>query len=148
MNVLRAFLSTVSLLVFQSGCTAVPPTMTGNTVSRTVSLKLGESTTIESEPLIIGFESVARDSRCPKGEMCLSQGDATVRIWVQRSAAARHLVELHTAAAKQRFATVEGWYFHLESLAPYPVSGRVIAAGAYIATISVSSAAPDDGGLR
>jgi hypothetical protein len=55
----------------------------GVALGESFQLNVGESVQIEAEALQIGFEDVSGDSRCPKGEQCIWEGDATVRVWLQ-----------------------------------------------------------------
>jgi hypothetical protein len=96
------------------------------------SLRAGQSALTADGTLRIGFEGVSADSRCPKGERCVWAGDATVRVWLQRGAAARIPLELHTAPAVARAGPAP---VRLVSLEPQPVSGRVLAPHEHVATL-------------
>jgi hypothetical protein len=109
-------------------------------------LKVGESVLIEGEALQIGFEDVPTDSRCPKGERCIWEGDATVRIWARQASRAKKKYELQTSAREQSAVSCLGYGIQLLQLTPYPVSGRTIEPGDYEATLEVtrgSSPPPD-----
>jgi hypothetical protein len=108
------------------------------------SLKVGQSSRVEAESLAIGFEAVSSDSRCPKGETCIWEGDATVRIWVQRAATAKEPRELHTASSKSAAAEYEGWSIRLVALAPYPLTGRTITQADYVVTLELTRGPPTD----
>lgn len=101
-------------------------------------LRVGESASIEGASLQVGFLEVANDSRCPKGERCVWEGDATVRIWVQRGAGAKEKRDLHTSGKAQDSADDSGHEVRLLRLAPEPVSGRTIEQRDYVATLQVS----------
>lgn len=109
-------------------------------------LRIGESSRIEAEALQIGFEDVAADSRCPKGERCIWEGDATVRVWLQRDPQPKEVCELHTSSKSDGAASALSYEVRLLRLDPHPISGRTIARKDYRATFEVtrgSSAAPD-----
>lgn len=101
-------------------------------------LKVGESARVEAESLKIGFEGVSADSRCPKGERCLSEGDATVRVWLQKASGPRETHELHTSSKAQSEESYLSYGVNLLRLDPYPVTGRVIAPGDYLVTLEVT----------
>jgi hypothetical protein len=110
------------------------------------SLRVGESARIEAEALQIGFEGVRADSRCPRGEQCIWEGDAIVRVWLQKDSRTKETCELHTSTKKQGEVSYLGYVVRLVRLDPYPVSSRTIAPEDYVATLEVtrgSSAAPD-----
>lgn len=110
------------------------------------SLGVGESAQIESEGLQIGIEDVSADSRCPKGERCIWEGDATVRVWLQKAPGPKEAHELHTSSKEQGAVSCLGYGVKLLRLEPYPVSGKTIERGDYRATLEVtrgSSAPPD-----
>lgn len=112
-------------------------------------LKVGESAQIEAEALQIGFEGVPADSRCPKGEQCIWEGDATVRIWLQKAPETKETHELHTSPKEQSAAMSElGYEVKLLRIDPYPISGRTTERGDYVATLELtrgsSASAPPD----
>lgn len=102
------------------------------------SLRAGESAQVRGEALRVGFEGITADSRCPKGEQCFWAGDATARVWTQQGAGRRDLHELHTAPGAAQAAYVLGHEVRLVRLDPYPVTGKSIANGDYIATLTLS----------
>jgi hypothetical protein len=109
-------------------------------------LKVGGSAQIEAEALQIGFEDVSADSRCPRGEQCIREGDAAVRVWLQKAAGPREPLELRTAPKEKSAMRFLSYEVRLVRLDPYPTSGRTIARGDYVATLELirgSTAAPD-----
>ena len=76
------------------------------------------------------------DSRCAKGETCIWEGSAAVRL--ASRALGRAGVELHTSPGPGLSAAVyEGWSIRLVALEPFPVVGREIAPEEYVATLRV-----------
>jgi hypothetical protein len=110
------------------------------------SLQPGEIAQTPDGAWRVGFESVTADSRCPKGERCVWAGDATVRIWLQRGAGAKQTHELQAAVRAAQAVRVPDQELRLVRLDPYPVSGKVIAREAYVATLTLirtTSSEPD-----
>lgn len=108
-----------------------------------IRIELGGTATVEAGALEIRFSEVAQDSRCPKGEACVWEGDAVVRIAL-KSAADAGTVELHTASRLPHSAGFAGWFVELVALDPVPVAGKPIARG-YVATLRVTrGVAPAD----
>ncbi|MCV2360725.1 hypothetical protein LNV08_17270 [Paucibacter sp. TC2R-5] len=109
----------------------------GEVVQATDALEGSAGTATEWAGLRIGFEGVSADSRCPKGEQCMWAGDATVRVWLQQGTGPKELRELNAAEGPAQTAYAYGYALRLLSLAPYPVSGKPIAAGDYVLTLKL-----------
>jgi hypothetical protein len=119
-------------------------------VEQTVRLRPGESIRLEAETLEVGFEGVSGDSRCAKGETCVWEGDANVRVWLQAGDGAKVVRELHTSARSADTDTATdyaGWTVGLDGLAPYPVAGRAIAPADYVATLRITRGMTPQGEL-
>ncbi len=134
----RALLGLVVVLAWAGGCAAGPSEPKQAALGESFNLKIGESAQLEAEALQIRFEDVPTDSRCPTGVQCIWEGDATVRVWVQKASRAEERLELHTAAREQSSATYLGYGIQLLQLAPCPVSGRTIEQGEHEATLEVT----------
>ena len=126
---------------------ADPSEPKGVALGESFQLKVGESARIEAESLLLGFEGVSGDSRCPKGEQCIWEGDATVRVWLRKATETKERRELHTAPNEEGEPSSVGYEVKLIRLDPYPISGKTIEQGDYQATFEVtrgsSSAAPE-----
>ena len=99
----------------------------------------GRSTTIEAERLQIGFERVVSDSRCPRGAQCIVEGEAIVRVWLQKAPAARENRDLTTTPTATS-AVYSGYRVNLEALDPVPTTDHAIKPSEYAATLVVSLA--------
>jgi hypothetical protein len=121
------------------------------TLGESFELEVGESARIETEALEIGFEDVSGDSRCPKGEQCVWEGDATVRVWLKKGSETKETLELHTATQKQSEQAEQSEPNHLsyavklQRLDPYPTSGKPIQKGDYRATFEVTRGSSSSG---
>jgi hypothetical protein len=142
-------LLTIAALAASGGCASgVPevaqavPQQTAHVPQQTLQLKVGESAPVEAASVLIGFEAVPSDSRCPRGEACIWEGDATVQIWVQRADGTKEQRELHTAARKPHAVGYPGFSIRLVSLTPFPFSGRAISPADYRVTLEFSEGAP------
>lgn len=114
-------------------------------LAQSFTLRPGGAVPIGGEQLRVGFDAVLGDSRCPKGEQCIREGDATVRVWLQKGTGAREPHELRTTEAERSASSAAGYTVRLIQLDPYPVSGRSIGRADYVATLVVSKgAAPPD----
>lgn len=99
----------------------------------------GASARATGTELRVGFDAVIADSRCPKGERCVSAGDATVRVWLQQGTGPRVTRELHTATGAAQTASALGHELRLLSLEPYPVTGRAITNDRWVATLVLNT---------
>jgi hypothetical protein len=99
-------------------------------------LALGQEVTVEGSDVRIRFVSVAEDSRCPKGEQCITAGNARVILEVAVGNQAPFRAELNTARGPVE-VELDGYRVALEGLAPEPVSGRAVRPADYLVTLSV-----------
>ena len=136
MNLAAATVVASSLL--WTACSLAEPTRAANTErGKTIVLRVGESVRSDDGALLIGFVGVPADSRCPKGEKCISAGGATVRVWLQLVGGPRLTRDLQTASHSLHLENAPGSDLRLVRLDPYPISGKAIAQGDYVATLSI-----------
>lgn len=95
--------------------------------------------------VLVGFDRVLTDSRCPKGAQCIWAGDATVLVWLARPNGPRITGELHTTPGRANVLTAAGHSLALIRLEPAPISGRTNLQTNYRATLvlQVTSATSD-----
>jgi hypothetical protein len=110
----------------------------GPSLDRQVVLAPRESVAVSEAGLTITFDTVVSDSRCPGDAVCITAGDAIVRIYVSdsRPITIVDTYELHTADMKpvdHGDVTIA-----LVSLAPYPFSSRPIDPADYRVTLRVT----------
>lgn len=134
---MRSAIATIVALLACSACSSASPAPpVGAGTGQPFSLRVGESARIDDGALVIGFEGVTSDSRCPKGERCVWAGDATVRVWLQQSGGPRLTRELHTASNPRQAENAPSHGLRLVRLDPLPITGKVIAQGDYVATLA------------
>ena len=134
----------VASLAWTACSTAGPAAPAPIELGKAFSLKPGEVALTADGGIRIGFTGVTADSRCPKGEQCVVAGDATVRVWLQQGAGPRQVGDLRAAPGKAQQLQVFAHELRLVGLAPYPVSGRVIAPADYAATLILTRSASGD----
>lgn len=128
----------VATLASTVGLLAAPVQPKSSSLGERIELRIGETAGIDTEELQVGFEDVLTDSRCPKGEQCITAGDATVRLWLRASSGARDTRDLHTSPVDVDAEGSLAYDVQLLGLAPYPVANRSIAKNEYIATFVVT----------
>lgn len=134
----------VAAAAISAGCVARSDGATGPALEQAFSLGIGQSVVVKAAPIEVGVVGVIADSRCAKGETCVWEGDALVRVWLRKLGGARTEQELHTAVRKPHTMSLEGYTLRLVALAPLPVSGRSISPSTYIVTLKVKRGTDDD----
>lgn len=110
-----------------------------------VELHVGDVARLDDpEPMTIRFLDVPTDSRCPKGVTCVWEGDAEAVFEVRLGDEAME-VGLHTHGGTQypSHRSFAGYILSLKTLDPYPVEGRPIELGAYVATVEMTEGSVD-----
>ena len=100
-------------------------------------LPLGEKVFLESENLLIRFDEVIEDSRCPKDVECVRAGEAICGIFIQYhgSPAEMVLIQPGSGAAASDFFIMYKFDFKLE---PYPEEGKQIAESDYKLVMTIT----------
>jgi hypothetical protein len=101
-------------------------------------LGVGESVVVEDELLLVSFDRVLSDSRCPLGVFCIQEGDAVVRVTPERLPNQVGVLTLHTQASLGDAGDFKGFRVRLVELAPHPIRDQTIAPGDYVATLEVT----------
>jgi hypothetical protein len=95
----------------------------------------GQAARIEGESLLVRFEGVEGDSRCPADVLCIQGGSATVRISVTARGSTR---QYGLQTGDRRPVMHEGFTVALVQLTPFPFSGRPVQPDEYRATLAVT----------
>ena len=94
-----------------------------------------ESAAIDGVSLVVRFDGVSGDSRCPADALCIQGGSADVRITATRDGSPRDYV---LKTGDMRPVQDGDLTIALVQLSPYPFSSRTIAADEYRATLKVT----------
>lgn len=106
------------------------------TLGEPFNLKVDQSASVKGEPLVISFERVVEDSRCPAVADCIWAGNAKIALKVAAGGTVQ-IVELNTfEGAKQ--VTVMDYVIELVDLAPYPYDTNQIPSSEYVALLRVT----------
>jgi hypothetical protein len=111
--------------------------LTGPTVplDSEFTLAPGEARAVEGASLLVRFEGVSGDSRCPADAFCIQGGSADVRLTAVGDGATREYV---IRTGDMRPVQHHDLTIALVQLAPYPFSSRTIAPEEYRATLKVT----------
>ena len=123
------FLLTVASIATQPGKRVI-------VLEQEFKLKVGESAKALHEGLKVEFESVAEDSRCPRGVTCIWAGNAKILLKVEKDAGKKANVELNTNINPKTSRYFE-YELRLKELKPYPESNATIKASDYEVTLTV-----------
>jgi hypothetical protein len=101
-------------------------------------LRAGESATITDELLVVTFERVSADSRCPSNVVCIRAGEGVAELTLRRLPSTAGHLTLKTDPIDESSGRFEGYVVTLDALQPYPVAGETIPAADYRARLVVS----------
>jgi hypothetical protein len=113
------------------------PTGPTVTIDQRFTLAPGETASIQGYGVRLRFEGVTGDSRCPADALCITGGDAIVKVSASGDAGSLS-IELHTGDSSRASVTYGSVKVSLVELSPYPFSSRTISPGEYRATLQVS----------
>jgi hypothetical protein len=99
---------------------------------QTATLAVGQTVTIATG-MVLSFERVLSDSRCPSGVTCVWEGEVTVALTLSESVGTGAFTLSDHAPTR----VVSGYSFTLVSVQPLPTAGSTIPEAAYRATIRV-----------
>jgi hypothetical protein len=131
----------IQALVATAATAAAPacsgaPTSPSNPFDREVVLAPGQSARVDEARLMLRFDEVANDSRCPGDAICILGGDAVVQVSVLPFAGQIARYDLHTASPAS--ATHGEVTLTLQELSPYPFSSLPFDPSEYRARIRLA----------
>jgi hypothetical protein len=100
-------------------------------------LKAHAASRLADENLLVRFERVTEDSRCPVKAQCVWAGDAAIELTLEKPPAAAGTRILHTNERFGRQADYEGLVIRVLDLKPQPREGATIAPEDYRVTLVV-----------
>jgi hypothetical protein len=119
-------------------CGARKPSALAAPLDARFTLAPGGMTSISGTELVVTFDRVLEDSRCPTGANCIQAGDGVIRIRVTQQGGTTGSYQLHTAPNGPRSAVHGGVTITLEDLTPTPASSRATPPQDYRATLRAS----------
>ena len=134
-------LATLFVCLLAATAAACDEPATGPTVSVDARFTLapGETASVQGPGIKLRFEGVTGDSRCPGDAVCITGGDAVVKVVASGDGGTLSL-DLHTGDSSRASVTYGGVKVTLVELTPYPFSSQpAIKPGDYRATLVVSA---------
>ncbi|HLA73373.1 MAG TPA: hypothetical protein VK624_17825 [Steroidobacteraceae bacterium] len=123
------------LLLVLASCAAIPPARPPVKIGEEFTLALGESVGIEQKNVIVKFEKVIEDSRCPMNARCVWEGNA--RIALRASDAVERRYELNTSTRFNTREKIADFVIELRRLEPDRLAGAPTKG--YVATLFVGA---------
>ena len=129
----------VAAAVFTATCATTPPdpSTPEAPLGPEFTLRSAESVRIAGTALVLTFDRVTEDSRCPTDVNCIWAGNAVVRLATRVAGVTHGPIELHTTTADKRETPVDGYRVQLVRLMPTRTQGTTITQDQYIATLTV-----------
>jgi hypothetical protein len=124
----------VILLAFTSACHD-GNSPTDPTGVQTTTLAKGHSASVAGG-VVLSFDRVVSDSRCPTGVACAWEGEVTVRLILTDGGGSTPF----TLSDHARSREVNGYTFTLIAVRPHPTAGSTIPESAYEVTVEVQRA--------
>lgn len=109
-------------------------------MNQELKVRVGENILLRGEDLKVRFVSVLEDSRCPKGEQCITAGNGKIQLQRKKSKKGPVTLELNSSSGTQE-AYYEGYVIKFVQLDPYPKMGNSIKPTDYVVTILVNKTA-------
>ena len=106
-------------------------------LGRNFDARVGGRVEITGASVVLTFERVVEDSRCPTSVTCITEGDAVVRLAIRGANAESATIDLHAQVPSLREHAFQQFTVRLVQLAPWPKDGGGIRAADYVATLVV-----------
>jgi len=107
-------------------------------LAREFKVRIGEAAHVGNDGLVIRFERVTEDARCPVGDPCVVAGDAVVLVTLRQPPNEPASLELHTNPSSTTEARYLRYRVRLARLEPQPVGEQPVPLPQYWATFMVS----------
>ena len=125
------YIHAILVLFFFSSCSGI----TSNPVELNTEfdLKLGEQAVLTSQELVIAFDDVTEDSRCPEDVLCIWAGNASIKI----STPGKSIPNINTSLDPKSIS-IEGFRITLITLSPYPNTKKPFKKEEYVARLLIT----------
>lgn len=128
----------VALVMVTLACASAPAGGPGDqsAIQQPV-LSRGESVRLVGTDLLLQFEEVIADSRCPLGTECVWEGDAAVRISITAPGQPASVYTIHSSERFGRDVVHGPLRVRFVSLAPHPSAGKATTPDEYRLSLTV-----------
>ena len=141
MKRLVLFLIGVSLLLF--GCVSEDKGDVKAKLDEQFSLNVSQTAYIESESMLVEFDKVAHDSRCPSDVQCIWAGRVIIHLKISKQSGDTGSMQALVLSTENDTATFTDSFYNNYSVLmidvePYPVSTATIDPAEYVAKLKVT----------
>lgn len=130
------FLASLLILTISSGCQANEGTIKAS-LNNEFSLAIGQTAGIQEEQLIIKFDGIQEDSRCPRGATCIWQGRVSCVLQVSDGNDSTKIVLTEPGLSSQYGEGIYKNYDFTSHVQPYPELGKKISSEDYRVLLTV-----------
>lgn len=135
---MKRTLLAVALTLGVAACDSATSPSRSARLGESFELRAGESATITDELLVVTFEGVSSDSRCPSNVVCIRAGEGVVELAVRRLPSTAGHLTLKTDPLDETRGRFGDFVVKLDGLQPYPAAPEPIPAADYRARLTVS----------
>ncbi len=126
----------VPLILLLAACASQQPHAAGVAIGDRVTLRTGESATVQPRNVVLQFAEVVSDSRCPADVTCVWEGDAEVSVRAVAADGTSADLRLHTKGGTPD-PSFKGLTLRLIALKPAPMEGKPPRQADYELTIEI-----------
>jgi hypothetical protein len=119
------------------GCAGTPGHVEAG-LGQEFSLAIGQSAQIAGENLVIKFEEVVEDSRCPKDVVCVWAGRVSCAVEITYNGSPYRMVLVQPGLTDQHIGETYEKYQLTFNVEPYPEAGKAISKDEYRLLLTVS----------
>lgn len=130
------FLFLIGISFLTITCSDTPTNFNEVELDKEFYIKVGDSAVFASQGLVIKFNSVEDDSRCPKGAVCVWEGNAAIVLELKNSLGDTLTSNLNTTI-HPKAVNFSNFIIGLKSLTPYPKLDEAINYKDYVASLLV-----------
>lgn len=134
---MRILLFAALLVFIQIACTDLSNNYNSRELNKEFLINAGEIVVIQDVGLVIKFDSVGEDSRCPIDAICFWEGNAQINLELKNTKGENLAAQLNTSL-QPKLVTFSNFTIHLSGLSPFPKSGETIDPNLYIAKLIVT----------
>lgn len=102
------------------GLPEMPPQFQNVAAGAEIVLAVGTEASVDGGALLIRFQAVTEDSRCPLSVTCVWEGRGVVSLTVTPADGEERTISLETHLTQDRTAEIGGYRLTLEGLLPWP----------------------------
>ena len=128
-----------ALLLLAAGCKNNPIEVKSTSLDQEFTIGAGQRASIPNESLLIQFQSVAEDSRCPWNWSCFVEGNAKLLLMISKQGMPPFSGSINTLL-EPKILTYGSYEVRLRKLLPYPEGNSQIPPWVYTATLVVTKA--------